>query len=131
MSIKFAVIIEGFAERYYIKKFLKKYKEKKWQITQEAIEEICTNPLKAIEKNKLETIVDGGDVLICKLDFAVAGMSQSPRSSGNRAIIAVHKDRKLSRILFIYHKNDLGKGNETASWKAVIKNNFPEYKKLL
>lgn len=129
--LKYAVLFSKFTERHFTKSFLKKYKEKGWRVTQDAIEAVCANPERAIERKKLETIVDAGDVLICKLNFAVAGTRRSPKASGNRAIVAVHKQEKISRILLIYHKSDLGKGNETQKWKKLIRLHFSEYKEVL
>ena len=128
---KYAVVVEKFAERYYIKRFKKKYSKKVWRVTQSAIEAVCANPERAVEVGKMETVNDSGDVLICKMNFAVAGEKRSPRSSGNRAIVALHKKEKISYILLVYHKKDLGGGRETESWKKKIKENYPCYKDIL
>jgi len=129
MYSKFLVVVEKYAERHYIKRFAKKYK-KSWDVTREAIEALCAEPFTAIEHGKLETMTDAGDVLLCKLTFAISGTQRSPKRSGNRAIVAVHKTEKISRILLVYHKNDLGKGNETQAWKKIIRNYYSEYKNI-
>lgn len=63
--------------------------------------------------------------------FAVAGEKYSPKSSGNRVIVALHKKDKTSYILLVYHKNDLGKERETDKWKKKIKENYPYYNNIL
>ncbi len=128
---RYAVVVEKFAEWHYIKKFQKKYREKKWRITQTAIEAVCANPKRAIEREEMQTITDTGEVLICKYDFAVAGTKQSRKKSGNRVILAVHKQEKISRILLVYHKNDLKKGNETQQWKKLIRGNYSLYRNII
>lgn len=128
---KYAVIVEDFALRHYIKRFKKKYSKNVWEITQGAIESFCANPERAIERGKMETVNDSGDVLICKLMFSVAGTGRSPKASGNRVIVALHKNEKVSYILLVYHKNDLGKVGETQKWKKLIKENFSFYKDIL
>jgi len=45
--------------------------------------------------------------------------------------VAKYKKINKIRVLLVYHKNNLGGGNETSNWKKFIKNNYPEYKDLL
>jgi ribosome biogenesis GTPase A len=45
--------------------------------------------------------------------------------------VAIHKDTNSVNVLLAYHKNDLGNGNETAQWKQIIKDNYPDYYGLL
>ncbi len=126
----YAVSIELFVERHYIKNFKKKYKTA-WDITQRAIEKEFQNFDILFERSIAETIVDGGDIKICKTEFRVAGTKQSRHGSGNRCIVALHKNSKVN-VLLLYHKSHLvGSGSETAKWKQVIKKNYPEYKGLI
>ncbi len=131
MSINYAVIIEKYAERHFISKFKKKYKGA-WDITWTAIHE----EFKRIDTligatNIAETITDQGGIRICKTEFRVHGTQDSRHSSGNRCIIAVHKNTSTVNVLAVYHKNDIGGSNETASWKNLIKENYPEYSDIL
>jgi hypothetical protein len=130
MSIKYSVIISSFAERHYLKNFVKKYKSA-WDITWRAISEElqCFDSL--LDTSVAEIISKNGDLRIAKIEFRIAGTKESRKSSGNLGIVAVHKDRGLICVLLIYHKNDLGNGNETVSWKQTIKDNYPEYRQLL
>jgi len=130
MSIRYSVIIESFAERHYLKNFVKKYKSA-WDITWRAISEELQRFDSLLETSIAETISVSGDLRIAKIEFRVAGTKESRKSSGNRCIVAVHKDRGIICILLIYHKNDLGNGNETAKWKQIVRDNYPEYRQLL
>ena len=127
---KYEVIFETFAERHFIKSFAKKYKGA-WDNTFRGIiaEFIFFDSL--FLKNTAETIVDSKDIKICKTEFKIAGTEVSRHASGNRCAVAIHKDVKKVCVLLVYHKNDLGGGNETANWKNLVKENYPEYSKIL
>ena len=129
MSTKYSVIVEHFAERHFIKKFKKKYK-KDWDITWQAINEELKRIDSLSETSIAEIIIDTGNVKIIKTKFRIVGTKQSKKSSGNRCIVAVQKDINMVYVLLIYHKNDLGNGNETAKWKRIIKENYDQYKDL-
>jgi len=70
-------------------------------------------------------------VKICKTEFKIAGTQQSRHGSGNRCIVALHKDTCIVHVLLVYHKNDIGGGNETTTWKNIVRENFSEYKEIL
>lgn len=131
MSTNYAVIIEKYAERHFISKFRKKYKGA-WEITWKAmIEEFKRIDTLVGINNIVEIITDKDNIQICKTEFRVAGTQQSRHGSGNRCIIAIHKDTMVVHTLLIYHKGDIGNSNETAEWKSIIKDNYPEYRNLL
>jgi hypothetical protein len=131
MSINYAVVIEKFAERHYISKFSKKYKGA-WGVTWNAIQEEFKRIDTLIgETNIAETITDQGDFRICKTEFRVHGTQESRHASGNRCIISVNKNTGVVCVLLVYGKTDLENGNETAQWKNLVKENYPEYSKLL
>ena len=132
MSTNYGVIFEEYAERHYIKNFEKKYKSA-WNITRRAITEEFKRFDGLFETSIAETIIDGDDIKICKTEFRVAGTKDSRKSSGNRCITALCREDSIYmvRVLLVYHKNDIKGGNETARWKQIIKENYPEYKKLL
>ena len=126
-SANYIVEIEKYAERHYIATFRKKYKSA-WSITWKAIEE----EFKRIEtlmgvNNYIEIITNCGDISICKTEFRVAGTQESRHGSGNRCIIAVHKDTKRVNVLFVYGKGNVRGSHETAWWQTVLKENFPVY----
>ena len=130
MSINYSVLLQPFAERHYLKNFRKKYKGA-WNITWRAICEELRRFDSFLETSVAETITENNNIRIAKTEFRVTDTTESRKSSGNRCIVAVHKDTSIVKVLLIYHKNDLSDGNETAKWKQEIKNNYPEYRELL
>lgn len=129
-STNYTVIFESFTERHFIKTFAKKYKGS-WDITFKTITEEFSQIDFLFLKNTAETIVDLENIKICKTEFKIAGTQESRHGSGNRCIVAIHKDTNKVCVLLVYHKNDLGGGNETANWKNMVKENYPEYSKIL
>jgi hypothetical protein len=131
MSTNYAVTIEPFADRHYIRTFAKKYK-KAWDFTLSALVREFQSFDVILEKTIAEEITDrNANVVICKTEFKISGTQDSRHGSGNRCIVAKHKNTNKVCVLLVYHKNDLGGGNETAHWKNVIKENYPEYGNLL
>ncbi len=129
-STNYEVIFESFTERHFIKSFAKKYRGS-WDFTFKYLYQEFEQIELLFLKNTAETISDSEDVKICKTEFKIAGTQDSRHGSGNRCIVAIHKNINKVRVLLVYHKNDLGGGNETANWKRVIKENYPEYLSLL
>jgi hypothetical protein len=125
--MKYEVIFESFAERHFIKTFSKKYKGS-WDSTFRGLVVEFTFFNSLFEKSVAETIIDSTEIKICKTEFT--GTKESRHGSGNRCIVAVHKNINKVCVLLVYNKTDLGGGNETAKWQNVIKENYPEYKKL-
>lgn len=129
MSISYSVSTKDFAERHYLKEFAKKYK-RAWEITYRALLEELQRFDSLLTTSVAEVITASGDIVIAKTEFRVAGTTKSRHASGNRCIVAVNKNKAMVNILLIYHKADLGDGNETAKWKQLIKTNYPEYSNL-
>jgi hypothetical protein len=127
--MKYEVIFESFAERHFIKTFSKKYKGS-WDSTFRGLVVEFTFFNSLFEKSVAETIIDSTEIKICKTEFKITGTKESRHGSGNRCIVAVHKNINKVCVLLVYNKTDLGGGNETAKWQNVIKENYPEYKKL-
>ncbi|MFZ3055061.1 MAG: hypothetical protein WA091_03750, partial [Minisyncoccales bacterium] len=70
-------------------------------------------------------------VKIVKTEFKIAGSKESAKTSGNRCIVAWHKNDNLVFILLVYGKTDLSSGNkETNEWKRMIRDNYPQYEDL-
>ena len=61
-----------------------------------------------------------------KHSFAIAGMKQSAKSSGNRLILYIDYKLRTVSILLLYGKNRIGSPNETAKWRAVIEKQYSE-----
>ncbi|MDO8499589.1 MAG: hypothetical protein Q7S66_02925 [bacterium] len=127
---KYEVIFEPFTERHFIKYFAKKYKGS-WDNTFKGLLVEFSFFDVLFLKNTAETIVDSATVKICKTEFKIAGTKQSRHGSGNRCIVALHKDTCVVHVLLVYHKNDIGGGNETMAWKNMVRENYPEYKAIL
>ncbi len=130
MFINYSVSIQPYAEKHFIKKFRKKYRGS-WEITWRAIHQELQRFDSLLETSVAEVITESDNIRIAKTEFRVHGTNESKKTSGNRCIVAVHKDTYSINVLLVYHKTDLGEGNETAKWKKIIKNNYPEYSELL
>ena len=129
--MKYEVVFEPFAERHFIRRFAKKYKGV-WDKTLKGLILEFTFVDLLFEKTIAEAITDrNADVVICKTEFKISGTQESRHGSGNRCIVAKHRSPDRICILLVYHKNDLGGGNETANWKRMIKENYPNYKNLI
>ena len=131
MTMKYEVISEPFTERHYIKSFFKKYKGA-WDFTFTLLIEEFKQIDILFLKSIAEYITDkDADIVICKTEFKISGTQESRHGSGNRCIVAIHRSTSIVHVLLVYNKNDLGSGNETASWKNLVKENYPEYSKIL
>lgn len=129
MSTNYSVIVKSFAEQHYLKNFKKKYKGL-WEVTWRAIIEELKRMDSLFSTSIAETIIDKDNIKIVKVECRIAGTNKSRKASGNRCIVAVHKQTNTICVLLVYHKNDLGNSNETIKWKNIIKLNYPEYKHL-
>lgn len=130
MSISYNVEFAEFAERHFIKSFRKKYKNA-WESTLIALRFEFGNFDFLFQRSIAEKIVDLPAVSICKTEFKIAGTNVSRHASGNRCIVAIQKETSTVVVLLIYHKNDIGDGNETSAWKNIIRENYSEYKNIL
>ena len=131
MFIKYEVLFEPFADKHFIKNFAKKYKSA-WDFTRRIIIEEFEKFDVLFLKTIAEEITDkNADIVICKTEFKISGTQESRHGSGNRCIVAKHKNTNKIFVLLVYHKNDLGGGNETANWKRIIKENYPDYSNIL
>lgn len=129
--MKYKVFFESFTERHYIRSFAKKYKGA-WNLTFSLIAQEFEQIEILFLKNIAETIIDTGDIKICKTEFIIAGTQDSRHGSGNRCIVAIHRDVYKVCVLLVYTKTDVQtSGNETTWWKKTVKDNYPEYKDLL
>lgn len=126
-----SVKIEKYAEGHFIKTFSKKYKSH-WDVTLEAItfELGRIDYFFKLKTKKLEDICGNDSIRIIKLEFTVAKSNQSAHASGNRCIAVWDKKKNLVSILLVYGKTDLSGHNETAEWKGIIRDNYPEYSHL-
>ncbi|MEK7190265.1 MAG: hypothetical protein AAB661_00675 [Patescibacteria group bacterium] len=130
-STRYEVAFEPFTERHFIRTFAKKYKGA-WDFTLRTLTEEFEKIDILFLKSIAEYITDrNAEVAICKTEFKISGTRESRHGSGNRCIIAIHKNTNKVCVLLVYHKNDLGGGSETGNWKNLVKENYPEYSKIL
>lgn len=130
MSIKYAVTIEKFAEKHYLKNFRKKYK-KSFNIPWRAFIFMLQKIDLMLERDGNNEISDSNkEIIICKTEFKIMP-KESAKSSGHRCIVAQNKEKKEVKVLLVYCKNDIKNNNETVWWKNVIKKNYPAYKNIL
>lgn len=123
MQGNFSVTIEDFAERHFIKSFQKKY-QGQWDMTRLAIVAELERIDNLLRTDRAETISDVGGVSIVKTKFRVVGTKESAKTSGNRCIVSVNKEKQSVSILLVYAKTDLSGKNETAEWMAIIKEQY-------
>ncbi len=129
MSTKYTVHFDDYTTGHYIKKLKKKFTQKQWNVTEQALRSIAENIDTFIDQtDQVETIHEKDGNKICKLYFKIAGTKDSYKKSCCRGIVYVDSDKKDVVFLFLYHKSFLtGRGNETDKWRRVIKENFPQY----
>lgn len=130
-TTEYAVVFESFTERHFIKTFARKYRGA-WDITLSFLAEEFRFVDVLFNKSVAEHITDKhADVVICKTEFKISGTQESRHGSGNRCIIAVQKSTAIVHVLLVYSKGDIGGSNETARWKDIVKDNYPEYRGIL
>ncbi len=127
---KYEIFFEPFTERHFIKTFAKKYKGA-WDVTLSSLKEEFTFFDVLFNKSIAETIIDSKEIKICKTEFKISGTQESRHGSGNRCIVAIHKNTNKICVLLVYNKNDLSNSNETAGWKKLMKENYLEYLSIL
>lgn len=74
--------------------------------------------------DRAETISYAGGLQIIKTKFRVVGTKESAKSSGNRCIVVLNKEKQSVSVLLVYTKTDLSGKNETAEWKAILKEHY-------
>jgi hypothetical protein len=125
MQEHYTVTIEKFAERHFIKSFDKKYGGA-WEMTLRAVVAELERIDMFLQKDKATPITVCGDEALIKTEFKIAGSKESAKSSGNRCIVYVDHGKKIVRMLLVYGKTDLPPRNETAQWRKIVKEQFPE-----
>lgn len=125
-----SVQIEKFAESHYIKLFAKKYKQF-WDVTLEAIVSGLERIDTLLETDKATVICDVDGIQIIKTEFRVVGTKESAKTSGTRCIVAWQVEKQQVSVLLVYGKTDIAPRNETAAWKKLVKDNYPEYREML
>lgn len=120
------VQFDPYTKRHYIKNIANRHSDRQWQATQKSIEFVLEHIEQYILTDKAETIHVSDSGRIVKLYFKVAGTKDSPKSSGNRAIVFLNDKLCVARVLLIYSKKEICEPNETVKWQKVIDDQFPE-----
>ncbi len=121
MSIRYTVTVDAYADKYYIKTFEKKYKNR-WDVTLRAIILELENVDELSDTNFFEKINILRDGYIAKGEFKIAATLESKKTSGCRYIVRVDTVKCIVDILLVYHKNEVSINNETVWWQNKIKN---------
>ena len=121
----YKVITTEYAERHFIKTFVKKYGNV-WDKTMNAINEMLSRIDMFIRTSKAERIHISENCYIAKCEFKIVWSNESPKTSWNRIIVYVDENEKEVQILLIYTKTDVQWANETAWWEKQIKENHKE-----
>lgn len=130
-TTEYSVVFETFAERHFIKTFEKKYRGA-WDITRSFLAGEFRFVDVLFFKSIAEHITDKkADIVICKTEFKISGTQDSRHASGNRCIVALCKSTATVHVLLVYAKTDIHESNETAKWKSLVKDNYPEYREIL
>mgnify|MGYP001618511267 CR=1 FL=1 len=116
-------MIEDFALRHFIKSFEKKH-QGKWDITLRAIIAELERIDSLLLTDRAEIISGVGEIKVVKTKFKVVGTQESAKTSGNRCIVSVDEGKRSVSVLLVYGKTDLSGKNETAEWKALIKDQY-------
>lgn len=129
MSINYySLSVSGYAERYFIKSFSKKYKTRDTTFAQ--IENMLTRIDMLLLSSKAEKIHMCDTWYIAKCEFKIAWSNESAKSSWNRVIIYVNEVSLKVDILLLYSKTDIHWSNETAWRENEIKQNHKNIAKL-
>ena len=123
----YRIFFSPYAERYFIKRFAKEYKGKRWEVTLDSI----FQDLKRVHSMQMSQQVDelkhGDGCKLFKYDFTVAQSGVSPKASGNRCIVFLDTARHRQDVLMVYSKTDLPKNTgETQYIYKTIEDQFKE-----
>lgn len=124
-DVDYLVFFSDYSDRHYLKKFAKKYKGKRWQITLDSIFQDLKRIRALQSTQQVDELKHGQDCKLFKYDFTVAQSGVSPKASGNRCIVFLDSKTHKQTILFVYCKNDLPKNvSETKYIYKLVEKNF-------
>ncbi len=128
MSTKYSVHFDDYTRGHYIKKLIKKFSQKQWDVTERALLTMAENAEVMLQTEQVRTIHEKDGVRICKFYFKIAGTKDSYKTSCCRCIAEVNSNTAEVVFLLVYHKDFLpGRGSETDKWQRIVKDNFSEY----
>ena len=127
-EVPFRVVVDSFAEKYYIKDFQKKHKTH-WPTTRKAIVAQLNNIDLLLKYGRLTPpiyVSKDKRYAVHKHSFAIAGTKQSAKTSGNRIILYIDYELRTVYVLLVYSKNHISPPNETGKWESVVSKQFPD-----
>lgn len=121
---KYKVEFSEFSNRHYARDFARKHKSN-WAKTQVDIINICSriDRMLTAGRQQVNLIKATSGHKLIKLGFAVEGTNESPKKSGNRAIIWVNESRREATVLMCYGKGHVKGNQETVWWQKQIRDN--------
>lgn len=123
----YRVYFTDYAEKHSIKRFVKDYKGKRWDITRDSIYQDLKRVHAMQASQQVDELKRGDGCKLFKYDFAVAQSGVSPKASGNRCIVFLDSKSHRQDVLIVYGKGDLPKNmNETQYIYKTVANQFEE-----
>jgi hypothetical protein len=124
----FNVVFSEYSKRFYCKNFYKKYKEKIWKLTEQAITDDLSRIHRQLQRTQqVDQLFHKETFWIFKHDFSVVKSGISPKKSGNRCICFLDSKNMLIEILLVFHHKDLPKNmSETQYIKSTLEAQFPD-----
>jgi len=128
----FTVKFSDYAGLHFLKRFMKDYRGRQWDITVESIFQdmarIKTSDSDLQRTQQVDELWQKDGYWIFKYDFRVAQTKESTKSSGNRCIAFLDNVSNRISILIIYGKGDLPKSiSEQAYIEQTLNKEFPDY----
>ena len=123
----YRIFFTDHAKRYFIKRFEKNYRGKRWIVTMDSI----FQDLKRIHSMQMTQQVDelghGDNCKLIKYDFTIAQSGVSAKASGNRCVVFLDTKKHRQDVLMMYSKGDLLKNvGETMFIRQMVQEQFPD-----
>ncbi|MCL2627442.1 MAG: hypothetical protein FWD44_01920 [Oscillospiraceae bacterium] len=132
----FTVKFDEYAKRHYLKRFMKDYKGRQWEVTEDSIfqdlSRIKMNTSDLQFTQQVDELWHKDNYWVFKYDFRIAQTKESTKTSGNRCVVFLDNTASKISILIIFGKNDLPKNvGERAFIEQTLDNEFGELMKLV
>lgn len=123
----YRIFFTPYAKRYYIKRFAKDYRGRRWLVTLDSIFQDLKRVHSMQQAQQVDELKRGNNCKLFKYDFTIAQSNVSPKASGNRCVVFLDSQRHRQDVLMVYGKGDLPKNtNETQFIYKTIEDHFPE-----
>lgn len=122
----YRVVFGIYARNHFVKRFIKDYKGKRWDVTVLSIEAELRRIYELQLTQRVDELQRGSGCVLFKYDFTVAQSNISPKASGNRCVVFLDTETHAQTILMLYGKTDLPKNQSETAW--ILKTVQDEYK---